>query len=164
MGYSFLIGFLLLGLLGCESSNSVSATAVDEEPVESAEEVIETAELSEAVEEEVSPELAAEAEQKYILASQLIEFAGPIDDLSPESKNVRWLAADLLHTAIVLDPSEFKYYRDLFMTYMVLQEPVRAIDAIEPATHTSGLAEEVAEFQSLVFGALEFASLIDTES
>jgi hypothetical protein len=50
------------------------------------------------------------------------------------------------------------------MTYMVLQEPVRAIDAIEPATHASVLAEEVAEFQSLVFGALEFASLIDTES
>ena len=120
-------------------------------------------EVSEAIV-EISEEDAEEAELKYRLASQLLEFAGPIDDLSLESKNVRWLAADLLQTAVELNPNEFKYYRDLFMTYMVLQEPIRAFDAIEPATAAPVLADEVAEFQSLVFGALEFASLIESDS
>ena len=113
---------------------------------------------------EVSEDQAEEAEMKYRLASQLLEFAGPIDDTSLESKNVRWLAADLIQTAVELNPYEFKYYRDLFMTYMVLQEPVRAFDAIEPATTAPELANEVAEFQSLVFGALEFASLLENDS
>jgi hypothetical protein len=159
---------LLVGLAGCESSSSVTATSPAEETSENSDESINKTEVAdvavEAADSEESSVQAEEAEQKYQLASQLLEFAGPIDDLSAESKNVRWLAADLLHTAIELDPSEFKYYRDLFMTYMVLQEPVRAINAIEPATHAPILADEVAEFQSLVFGALEFASLINPES
>ena len=148
---------LLLGLVGCESSSSVTATPSDNENSEA------SVEVSEAIV-EISEEDAEEAELKYRLASQLLEFAGPIDDLSLESKNVRWLAADLLQTAVELNPNEFKYYRDLFMTYMVLQEPIRAFDAIEPATAAPVLADEVAEFQSLVFGALEFASLIESDS
>lgn len=149
----------MIGFAGCESSSSVKVSPQDQSG-ESADAV--AADMPEAS--EVSAELRDEAEQKYRLASQLLEFAGPIDDRSLESKNVRWLAADLLQTAIDLNPNQFKYYRDLFMTYMVLQEPVRAFNAIEPATVTPVLAEEVAEFQSLVFGALEFASLIETDS
>lgn len=151
---------MLIGLVGCESSSSVTATSSDDNADQQADEVLEV----EGAIAEVSEEQAEEAESKYRLASQLLEFAGPIDDVSLESKNVRWLAADLLQTAVDLNPNEFKYYRDLFMTYMVLQEPVRAFDAIEPATVAPYLADEVAEFQSLVFGALEFASLIEGDS
>jgi hypothetical protein len=151
---------LLFGLVGCESSSSVTANSPDASTPEEASESVEVAEAII----EVSEDQIKEAEMKYRLASQLLQFAGPIDDLSPESKNVRWLAADLIQTAVELNPNEFKYYRDLFMTYMVLQEPVRAFDAIEPATSAPVLANEVAEFQSLVFGALEFASLIENDS
>lgn len=151
---------LLFGLVGCESSSSVTSSSQD---TSLSSESNESAEVAEAVF-EVSQDQAEEAEMKYRLASQLLEFAGPIDDASLESKNVRWLAADLIQTAVELNPYEFKYYRDLFMTYMVLQEPVRAFDAIEPATTAPQLANEVAEFQSLVFGALEFASLLENDS
>ena len=146
--------------VGCESSSAITSTTQESETPD---ETVEPVEVAEAII-EVSAEQAEEAEAKYRLASQLLEFAGPIDDISLESKNVRWLAADLLQTAVDLNPNEFKYYRDLFMTYMVLQEPVRAFDAIEPATNAPLLEEEVAEFQSLVFGALEFASLIESDS
>ena len=158
-----LLGILLVGFAGCESSSSISkATSEAEQP----DETLVVAEEEPAIEEvesrATSPELVIIAEEKYRLATQLLDFAGPIEDLSPESKNVRWLAADMLHTAVDLDPTEFKYYRDLFMTYMILQEPVKAMEAIEPAGNTPSLAEEVAEFQSLVFGALAYASLIES--
>ena len=151
---------LLIGFVGCESSSSVTSNSPDTSTPEDASEPVEMAKAII----EVSEDQVKEAEMKYRLASQLLQFAGPIDDLSPESKNVRWLAADLIQTAVELNPNEFKYYRDLFMTYMVFQEPVRAFDGIEPATTAPELANEVAEFQSLVFGALEFASLIENDS
>ena len=67
---------------------------------------------------------------------------------------MRWLAADVLQAAIDLNPTEFKYYRDLFMTYMALLEPVKAVEVLEPALESPVLAAEAEEFQSLVFGAL----------
>lgn len=159
-----MLGILLIGFAGCESSSSISTTTPDaEQPDETLAVAEEQPEMEEVEPQVTSPELALIAEEKYRLATQLLEFAGPIEDLSSESKNVRWLAADMLHTAVELDPTEFKYYRDLFMTYMILQEPVKAMEAIEPAANTPSLAEEVAEFQSLVFGALEYASLIKSE-
>ena len=144
---------ILAGLAGCESASSVTATKTEAEAHSDSEAVA-----------EVPSELAQEAAEKYVLASKLLEFAGPIDDLSYESNNVRLLGADLLQTAIELDPTQFKYYRDLFMTYMVLQEPVKALEVLEPASKTPGLADEVAEFRILVFGAVEFVSSIDQES
>jgi hypothetical protein len=163
----FLLVWLLAGLVGCESSSSVTAADPEKVSPEAKEESSGNVEVVEVEDQEIEAnELvyqSEEAEQKYRLASQLLEFAGPIDDLSSESRNVRWLAVDLLQTAIQRDPTQFKYYRDLFMTYMVLQEPVRAINAIESAARTPALSKEVADFQSLVFGALEFASLIDSE-
>jgi hypothetical protein len=158
------ITFLVILLVGCESSSSISKVAPVNEQKDETLVVVEETQQIEAVDSQViSPELAILAEEKYRLASQLLDFAGPIEDLSTESKNVRWLAADMLHTAVNLDPTEFKYYRDLFMIYMILQEPVKAMEAIESAVNTPSLAEEVAEFQSLVFGALEYASLIKSE-
>ena len=173
VGTVFLMLFVWISFSGCESSSSVTATAAEQTP---AEESLETAEVEEMVQvddlkdeptEEPVVELsqfAREAAEKHQLASQLLEFAGPIEDLSSESTNVRWLAADLLKNSIELDPTEFKYYRDLFMTYMVLQEPVKALEAIEPARNAPALEDQVIEFQALVFGALEFASMIDSES
>jgi hypothetical protein len=155
-----LLIFILVGIAGCESSSSLSKAPAASEETEG-----EAIEVVEAVEEVEPPSaLVIEAEEKYHLAGQLLDFAGPIEDISSESANVRWLAADLLKTAIELDPTEFRYYRDLFMTYMVLQEPVKAMEAIEPARQTPTMADEVSEFQSLVFGALEYASLIEGES
>lgn len=170
--------FLAAYFSGCESSSSVSATAPESETEDSvavieeeagsvdleSEQLIAATMEDPSPEKYLSPERKEEAEKKYRLATQLLEFAGPIDDRSTESRNVRWLATDLLDTAITLNPSEFKYYRDLFMTYMVLQEPIRAIEVIETASHDPVLEKEVIEFQSLVFGALEFASLIKEDS
>ena len=158
-----LIGIVLVGLVGCESWNPFCAkTPKASEPEET------LAASDDVVAEDPLPTIdskqAREAEEKYELASQLLMYAGPIENLSAESKNVRWLAADVLQAAVELNPNEFKYYRDLFMTYMALLEPVRAVEVLEPALASPELASEAAEFQSLVFGALEYAAIIDTES
>ena len=156
---------VLVAIAGCESTRSAGTTPAETIPADQTDESAELVETIEAEEPSEAPSVfAEEATEKYRLANQLLEFAGPIDDFSSESNNVRLLAADLLTTAIELDPTEFKYYRDLFMTYMVLQEPVKAIEAIEPASNTPALADEVAEFQLLIFGALEFATLLNSES
>lgn len=156
------MGFVLVCLVGCESWNpfytKASKAPTPEESIAASDEV---AEETVPV---IAPESVREAEEKYELASQLLMFAGPIDDLSAESKNVRWLAADVLQAAVELNPNEFKYYRDLFMTYMALLEPVRAVEVLESALASPDLANEAAEFQNLVFGALEYAAIIDTES
>ena len=159
-----LVGLLLVGLAGCKSSKSLTSSSPELEQPENLDEGVETVEASgDPNVQEVPSELALEAAEKYDLAKKLLEFAGPIEDLSDESANVRRLGVDLLKTAIELDPTEFKYYQDLFMTHMVLQEPVKALEVLEPASKTPGLAEEVAEFQSLVFGAVEYVSSLDEE-
>lgn len=163
LGKVALVGIALVGLVGCESWNPFCAkTPKASEPKET------LAVSEEMVDEDPLPTIdskqAREAEEKYELASQLLMYAGPIDSLSAESKNVRWLAADVLQAAVELNPNEFKYYRDLFMTYMALLEPVRAIEVLESALAFPELASEAIEFQNLVFGALEYAAIIDTES
>lgn len=157
-----LLGMVVIGFGGCESSRSVTATAPESQKFENSADSDST---EESLVQTVSPSaLVVEAADKYRLATQLLEFSGPIEDLSNESRDVRRLAADLLISAIELDPTEFKYYRDLFMTHMVLQEPVKAFEAIEPARTFPDMAEELAEFHSLVFGAMVYVSAIELEN
>lgn len=152
---------VLIGLVGCESSSSFSKKTSKE--AETDETTVVSEKSSDNSVPEIAPELVEEAEEKYELASHLLVFAGPIDELSFESSNVRWLAADVLQAAIDLNPTEFKYYRDLFMTYMALLEPVKAVEVLEPALESPVLAAEAEEFQSLVFGALEYAAIVDPD-